>query len=128
MYYNINSRDSPSVLFKTTVRETEYDTLEEAYRFKNTQWEFASNYIFTEVINKHENSMDSFVRKFLAASSGISAFSILNANMLELIAPKQIADGGEIDVRALTKNFFFFIFFIIIIINLHKKYRLKGKF
>jgi hypothetical protein len=54
----------PSVLFKTTVMESEFNTLQDAYRCKNVQWEFASDYIGNRVIDKFKDSSVDFVKKF----------------------------------------------------------------
>jgi hypothetical protein len=49
-----------SVLFKTTAREEEFDTLEDAYSCDNIQWEFASADIFEKVLDNYEESSNVF--------------------------------------------------------------------
>jgi hypothetical protein len=85
-----------SVLFKTTVMEAEFNTLQDAYRFKNVQWEFASHYIGNRVIDKFKDSSIDFVKNFFLASKGIPEMiqmAALRGYILELHAPNKISDG-----------------------------------
>jgi hypothetical protein len=70
------------VLYKAIVREDEFDTLDEAYRSENIQWEIASKYIREKVLDKYKKSSKAFVKEFLVASKGVNA-------------PKQIETGGK---------------------------------
>jgi hypothetical protein len=79
-YQDIPGYEDPSVLFKTTVREAEFDTLDEAYSYDNIQWEFASDYIREKVFDNNKNN--AFVKQFLVASKGVTEVAVLRADFL----------------------------------------------
>lgn len=101
---NAHRSDNPSVLFKTTVWEDEFDTLDDAYSCENIQWEFASKNICEKVFEKFKKCKTEFVEEFLLSSEGIPEMATLRGYFLELLAPTQIAAGGNIVIRSLTEN------------------------
>jgi hypothetical protein len=87
--YDVTRRDNPSVLFKATVREDEFNTLTDAYWCTNLQWEFASKYIREKILDNYKNSSNDRVKSFLEASKGNTTTSFLRDYFLDLHDPIQ---------------------------------------